>query len=215
MKSALLTSVILSAIAIASPSYAQFSSFPVSSDACSTLCLKIDLGSTNNDYYGGFNSGFNNSFNTGFNNNSSSGSSGIRWQVGVTWRLSAPDVSLAETERVKRQLEDNRSLMLALAEAITQNKNELANGLAILLAPRLGYGDPRKLLADLKAGSMNIGSAKIQLQQVTTPTAIAPPIQIPPGTTTPAIAPPIQIPPGTINAAPASIDPPTPIIELR
>ena len=214
MKSALLTSVILGMMTIASPSYAQFSSFPVSSDACSTLCLKLDLGSTNNDSYGGFNNSFNSGFNTGFNNNSSSGSSGIRWQVGVTWRLTAPDVSLAETERVKRQLEDNRSLMLALAEAITQNKNELANGLAILLAPRLGYGDSRKLLADLKTGSMNIGSAKIQLQPVTTPTAIAPPIQIPSGTT-PAIAPPIQILPGAINAAPASIDPPTPIIELR
>ena len=214
MKSALLTSVILGMMTIASPSYAQFSSFPVSSDACSTLCLKLDLGSTNNDSYGGFNNSFNSGFNTGFNNNSSSGSSGIRWQVGVTWRLTAPDVSLAETERVKRQLEDNRSLMLALAEAITQNKNELANGLAILLAPRLGYGDSRKLLADLKTGSMNIGSAKIQLQPVTTPTAIAPPIQIPPGTT-PAIASPIQILPGAINAAPAPIDPPTPIIELR
>ena len=214
MKSALLTSVILGVMTIASPSYAQFSSFPVSSDACSTLCLKIDLGSTNNDSYGGFNNSFNSGFNTGFNNNSSSGSSGIRWQVGVTWRLTAPDVSLAETERVKRQLEDNRSLMLALAEAITQNKNELANGLAILLAPRLGYGDSRKLLADLKTGSMNIGSAKIQLQPVTTPTAIAPPIQILPGTT-PAIAPPIQLPPGTTNAAPTPIEPPATIIELR
>ena len=206
---------------IASPSSAQFSSFPVSSDACSTLCLKLDLGSTTNDSYGGFNNSFNSGFNN--NNNSSSGSSGIRWQVGVTWRLTAPDVSLAETERVKRQLEDNRSLMLALAEAITQNKNELANGLAILLAPRLGYGDPRKLLAALRAGSMNIGSAKIQIQPVTTPTTlaeplgtrIAPPIQIPPGTT-PAIAPPIQFQPGATNSTPPQIvDPPAPIIELR
>ena len=200
MKSALLTSVILGAIATASPSYAQFSSFPVSSDACSTLCLKLDLGSTNNDSLGGFNNSFNSGFNTGFNNNSSSSSSGIRWQVGVTWRLTAPEVSLAETERVKRQLEDNRSLMLALAESISQNKNELANGLAILLAPRLGYGDPRKLLADLKAGSMSIGSAKIQLQPAATPKVIPAPIQLPPGTT---------------NAAPTPLEPPAPIIELR
>ena len=171
---------------MALPCYAQFSSFPVGSDGCSNLCVKLDLGSSNNDSsFGGFNSGFNSGVNNSFNSGSSNGSSGVRWQIGITWRPTAPEVSLAESERVKRQLEDNRSLMIALAEAITQNKTEMAHGLAILLAPRLGYKDPRKLLADLKEGSMNVGTAKIQIQ------------------------------PGTTNSAPALSNPPATVIEIR
>jgi hypothetical protein len=205
MKYALLSALILGVTTIAAPCYAQFSSFSTSSDNCSNLCVKLDLGSSNNDSSFG-----SNSFNNGFNNGSSYGSNGVRWQIGITWRLTAPEVSLAESERVKRQLEDNRSLMTALAEAISQNKTEMAHGLAILLAPRLGYSDPRKLIADLKEGSMNIGTAKIEIQKGTT---LAPPAQIAP--------PPIERRPETTIVIPApvqppgAIAPPPTIIELR
>lgn len=56
--------------------------------------------------------------------------------------------------------------MATLADAIAQNKTELARGIAILLAPRLGYKDPRVLLAEMKEGSMNIGAAKVEIKPV-------------------------------------------------
>jgi hypothetical protein len=208
MKYALLSALILGVTTIASPSSAQFNSYSSSSDNCSTLCVKLDLGSLNND-----SSYSSNSLNNGFNSGSSYGSNGVRWQVGITWRLSAPEVSLAEADRVKRQLEDNRSLMTALAEAIALNRTEMARGFAILLAPRLGYSDPRKLIADLKEGSMNVGSTKIEIQS--TPN-IAPVPNLP--------APLAPLPndrrEGTTIVIPASVQPPgTPaqptIIELR
>jgi hypothetical protein len=204
MKYPLLSALVLWVTAIAAPCLAQFNSFPSGSDGCSNLCFRVDLGSTLTDgsSYGS------NSFNSGFNSGSSYGSTGVRWQVGVTWRPGAPEFSIAEADRLKRQLEDNRSLTVALAEALAQNKTEMANGLAILLAPRLGYKDPRKLIADLKEGSMNIGAAKIQIQS--TPNVAPDPLPPPPSDRRE----------GTTIVIPASVQPPgTPaqptIIELR
>jgi hypothetical protein len=150
MKYTLITSAILGVATIATPAHAQFSSFPTGSDSCSNVCVKVDVGSANND------SSFGSGFNNGFSNSGDASNSGknIKWQVGVIWKPNAPEVAQAEGERTKQKLEDNRSLMTSLADAIAQNKTELASGLAILLAPRLGYSDPRKLIADLKEGSI-------------------------------------------------------------
>jgi hypothetical protein len=141
----LMVIVTAGAIINATPSSAQFAS---STEGCGTVCVKLDLqsGSTN---------GFNSFDSFGFNNTSSSlnGNNNIRWQLGVTWRPTAPEVAQGEAERTKQRLDDNRSLMLALTEAIAQNKTELARGLAIILAPRLNYSDPKVLIAELKEGS--------------------------------------------------------------
>jgi hypothetical protein len=149
MKYTLIPAVILGVATIAAPAYAQFSSFSTGADNCYNVCVKVDVGSANND--SSFGSGFNNSFS---GSDSSSSGKNIKWQVGVVWKPNAPEVAQAEGERTKQKLEDNRSLMTNLADAIAQNKTELASGLAILLAPRLGYSDPRKLIADLKEGSI-------------------------------------------------------------
>jgi hypothetical protein len=158
MKCALLSVLIMGVTTTAAPCYAQFST---SSDSCSSLCVKLDFGSLTDS----------SSSSSSFNSGSTYGNNGLRWQAGIVWRLTTPEVSSADAERVRRQLEDNRSLMVALTEAIAQNKTEMAHGLAILLAPRLGYKDPRKLLADLKEGSVNIGAAKLDIQKGSTPTA--------------------------------------------
>ena len=132
------------------PSYAQFSTFPVSSESCSNVCLKLDVGSANNiDSLGLNNSGNNN----------------LRWQASVTWRLNAPEVVQAEAERVKQRLEDNKTLITTLAEAIAQNKPELARGIAIILAPRLNYQDPKVLIAELKEGTINLGTTPIAIKK--------------------------------------------------
>lgn len=139
-------------VASAAPACAQFSSFSTGIDTCSSVCVKLDVGSANND----------NSFNNGFNSGSVSSPNNLRWQLGVTWRPNPPEVAQAEGERTKQRLEDNRNLMLTLADAIAQNKTELARGIAILLAPRLGYKDPKILIAEMKEGSVNIGAAKLE-----------------------------------------------------
>lgn len=131
---------------INAPAYAQFSSFS-GSDSCSGICVKLDFGSANND------NSYNSSFNNGFNNNSTTVNNNLRWQLGVTWKPNPTETAQAD----KQRLEDNRTLMTTLADAISQNKTELAHGLAILLAPRLGYTNPAILLAELKQGSLNSG----------------------------------------------------------
>jgi hypothetical protein len=148
MKHAIFFWSILGLTTIAAPANAQFSSFPSGSDNCSSFCVRLDLGSANND----------NSFNSGFNGSSTTSNNSPRWQVGVTWRPNPPEVAQVEADRTKQRLEDNRSLITTLADAIAQNKTELARGLAILLAPRLGYNNPVTLIAEMKQGSMNIGS---------------------------------------------------------
>lgn len=155
MKYALLVSMI--SLAIAAPVRAQFTSFSSSADGCSSICVKLDLGSANND---------SSIFNSGFSSSSPVAPNNLRWQLGITWRPNAPEVAREEAERVKQRLDDNRSLITTLADAIAQNKTELARGIAILLAPRLNYRDPSILIAEMKQGSMNIGSASIEMKQV-------------------------------------------------
>ena len=144
-------------IAIADPVRAQFSSFSSGSDNCSSVCVKLDLGSSTGD---------SSSFNGGFNSSSPTSGNNVRWQLGLTWRPNPPEVAQGEADRTKQRLDDNRTLMLTLAEAIAQNKTELARGIAILLAPRLGYKDPRILLAEMKEGSVNIGSTRVENKPV-------------------------------------------------
>jgi hypothetical protein len=173
MKYALFSLLVLGVNILPTPALAQFSSFPASTDSCSSFCVKLDLGSANND------SSFNSGFGSGFNSSPSSGSNNLRWQVGVTWRPNPPEFSQLEADRTKQRLEDNRSLMTSLADAIAQNKTELARGLAILLAPRLNYRDPLILLAEMKQGSMNIGSASIDRKPPTPNSSLAPTTPMP------------------------------------
>jgi hypothetical protein len=137
---------------IAFPSHAQFSTFPVSSESCSNICLKLDVGSANNID------------SLGLNNSNGSGNN-LRWQASITWRLNAPEVVQAEAERIKQRLEDNKTLITTLAEAIAQNKPELARGIAIILAPRLNYQDPKVLIAELKEGTINLGTTPIGIKK--------------------------------------------------
>ncbi len=176
------------------PAFAQLSSFATGSDNCANVCVKVDVGSVNNE--NSFNSGFNNGFGSDLNSGSSINANNIRWQVGLTWKPNAPEVTQAEGERTKQRLEDNRSLMTLLAEAIAQNKTEMAQGLAILLAPRLGYGDHRKLIADLKEGAtIKIASTKVDVEK--TPPSVeskkAPPIDVIPSPIEQKKEPPVDI----------------------
>jgi hypothetical protein len=158
MKYSLFLSLILGAMTVGAvgvvPSYGQFSTFPGTSESCANFCIKLDVqsASTSNglDSFG---------FNNGSLNNSNGG---IRWQIGVAWRPNAPEVIQQEAERVKQKLDDNRSLIIALAESIAQNKPELSRGIAIILAPRLNYADPKQLIAELKEGTINIGKASVR-----------------------------------------------------
>jgi hypothetical protein len=198
MKYALLLFTMLGATTITSPALAQFSSFPSGSDSCSNLCFKVDLGSANND------NSFGSGFGSGFGTSTSSGASSLKWQVGVTWRPNPPEGLQVDAEKVKQKLEDNRSLMVALAEAISQNRTEMARGIAILLAPRLGYTDPRKLLTEMKEGSTNLGSARIEPPKVIPPLNSAP-VELPkaiPNSPNPAPVEPPKAFPTLINPAP-------------
>jgi hypothetical protein len=162
-----LSTLILGLTIISAPAHAQFSSFSSSSDNCSGVCVKLDFGSANND----------SSFGSGFSNSSPTSNSNLRWQLGVTWRPNPPEIAQVEAERTKQKLDDNRTLMTSLAEAIAQNKTELARGLAILLAPRLGYSSPVVLIAEMKQGSINIGAAPSVMPKEAT-TLIPPTTQI-------------------------------------
>jgi hypothetical protein len=157
MKYSLFFSLTLGAMITASfsaaPSYAQFTTFPSTSDSCANFCIKLDVQSASTTSLDSF--GFNNS---SLNNNNG----GIRWQIGVAWRPNAPEVIQQEAERVKQKLDDNRSLIIALAESIAQNRPELSRGIAIILAPRLNYADPKQLIAELKEGTINIGNTPVK-----------------------------------------------------
>ncbi len=182
MKYGLLFSIILGVTIESTPAFAQFSSFSTGADSCSSVCVRLDLGSANSD----------NSFNGGFNSGSSTTPNNLRWQLGITWRPNPPEVAQGEAERAKQRLDDNRTLMTTLAEAIAQNKPELARGIAILLAPRLNYRDPLILLAEMKEGTINIGAAKVEAKPVS-----------------------INLNPASIEAKKDTTSPDTPIIELR
>ncbi|WP_310425634.1 hypothetical protein [Chamaesiphon sp. VAR_48_metabat_135_sub] len=170
--------------------------------------MKLDLGSANND------SSFSSGFNNGFNSSTSTGANNLRWQVGVTWRPNPPEIIQVEGDKVKQRLDDNRSLMISLAEAISQNRTEMARGLAILLAPRLGYTDPRKLLAEMKEGASNIRPAPVEITKEST--NINPPTIDRKEGLPNTIPPTIETPKGTINTNPVPVETPSsPPIELR
>jgi hypothetical protein len=171
-----LSTLIFGLAIVAAPAHAQFSSFSSGSDSCAGVCVKLDFGSTNND------NSFGSGFGSGFNSNSNNANN-LRWQLGVTWRPNPPEIAQVEAERTKQKLEDNRTLMTSLAEAISQNKTELARGLAILLAPRLGYSSPIVLIAEMKQGSMNIGAVPNLMPKEAT-ILIPPAAQIKAGSTT-------------------------------
>jgi hypothetical protein len=166
MNNTLISTLVLGLAIVAAPAHAQFSSFSSSSDSCSGVCVKLDFGSANND----------NSFGSGFGTSSPASNNSLRWQLGVTWRPNPPEIAQVEAERTKQKLDDNRTLMTSLAEAIAQNKTELARGLAILLAPRLGYTNPIILIAEMKQGSVNIGAAPTVMPKEAT-TLIPPAVQ--------------------------------------
>ena len=168
-----LSTLTLGLVILAAPVHAQFSSFSSSSDTCSGVCVKLDFGSANND----------SSFGNSFGSSSPASNNNLRWQLGVTWRPNPPEIAQVEAERTKQKLDDNRTLMTSLAEAIAQNKTELARGLAILLAPRLGYSNPIVLIAEMKQGSMNIGTAPGAMPKEST-TLIPPSAQIKEGSIT-------------------------------
>ena len=190
-----LSTLTLGLAIVAAPVHAQFSSFSSSSDSCSGVCVKLDFGSANND----------NSFGSGFGGSSATSSNNLRWQLGVTWRPNPPEIAQVEAERTKQRLEDNRTLMTSLADAIAQNKTELARGLAILLAPRLGYSNPVILLAEMKQGSVNIGAVPNLMPKEAT-TLIPPTVPSKEATT--------LIPP-TVPGKEGSITDNQPTIELR
>jgi hypothetical protein len=205
MKYSLFSSVLVGIMSMTTPAYAQFSSFGTGSENCANVCVKVDVGSVNNE----------NSFNSGFSSDLNSGSSinanNIRWQVGVVWKPNSPEVTQAEGERTKQRLEDNRSLMTLLAEAIAQNKTEMAQGLAILLAPRLGYGDHRKLIADLKEGAnMKVASTKVEVEKSPPIDVALPPVELKKVPPVDVISPPVE----SKKTPPIDVDP-TPIIELQ
>jgi hypothetical protein len=54
----------------------------------------------------------------------------------------------------------------------------LARGIAIILAPRLNYADPKQLIAELKEGTINIGGpakeATVNISKPPTPENINP-----------------------------------------
>ena len=163
MNCTFISTLMLGSVIIAAPAHAQFSSFSSSSDSCSGVCVKLDFGSANND----------SSFGNSFGSSSPASNNNLRWQLGVTWRPNPPEIAQVEAERTKQKLEDNRTLMTSLADAIAQNKTELARGLAILLAPRLGYTSPVVLIAEMKQGSANIGVAPTAMPREAT-TSIPP-----------------------------------------
>jgi hypothetical protein len=182
MNYTLLSTLIFGLTIVTAPAQAQFSSFSSSSDSCSGVCVKLDFGSANND----------NSFGSGFGTNSPASNNNLRWQLGLTWRPNPPEIAQVEAERTKQKLDDNRTLMTSLAEAIAQNKTELARGLAILLAPRLGYSNPIVLIAEMKQGSVNIGAAPTTMPKEAT-TLIPPTTPIKAGSAIPDNQPTIEL----------------------
>lgn len=135
MKQIILSSLLLAAIAF--PGHAQTVPPPITSENCSNFCIKFDV-----------QSGYPNNIDF---NNPSYNPNNIRWQLSLTWRSSSFETIQLEEQIAKQQLEDNKASMVKLAEAISQNNTALANGIAIILAPKLGYKNFQLLIADLQS----------------------------------------------------------------
>jgi hypothetical protein len=81
------------------------------------------------------------------------------WQLttGVIWNISSPERTQAESSKImaiaqsqKISLDSNLLLMEKLTQAIVSDRTKEANGLAIILANRLGYLDHKSLIKEIK-----------------------------------------------------------------
>jgi hypothetical protein len=81
------------------------------------------------------------------------------WQIttGVIWNINSPERTQAESSKIvaiaqsqKINLDSNLLLMEKLTQAIVSDRTEQANGLAIILANRLGYLDYKSLIKEIK-----------------------------------------------------------------
>jgi hypothetical protein len=144
MKYFLLTPLILFILAVASPGHAETSPSSESDQDCSTLCATMNVKS---------------GIGKNLDPQSPQYNPNIQWDFKVIWKWNDPKARESEEKILKQQLEDNKALIVSLADALAQNKMIQARGFAILLAPRLNYSDPQKLMADMKTGIINIGRA--------------------------------------------------------
>jgi hypothetical protein len=118
---------------IAFPRQAQALPEVITSENCSNFCLKLDV-----------QSGLINNLDLNNSNN-------LRWQLSLIWQPNSPVAMQAEAQKARQKLEDIKTSMMELVEAISQNNMARANGLSILLAPKLGYTNPKQLIADIQA----------------------------------------------------------------
>jgi hypothetical protein len=81
------------------------------------------------------------------------------WQLttGIVWNINSPERTQAESSKIvalaqsqKISLDSNLLLMEKLTQAIVSGQTEQANGLAIILANRLGYLDYKNLIKEIK-----------------------------------------------------------------
>ncbi len=82
---------------------------------------------------------------------------GWQFTTGVIWNINSPERTQAESSRMlaiaqsqKINTDSNLLLMEKLTGAISSGKIEQANGLAIILANRLGYSDHKSLIKEIK-----------------------------------------------------------------
>jgi hypothetical protein len=125
-------------------------------ERCSNFCIKVNVNTG---------SGFRKE-----SNNLSSdlnSSNNMQWQasINIIWQSDSPETKQAEAQRAKQQLEDDKTLMTDLSEAISQNKMVRANSLAILLAKRLGYTDPKRLIADIQANTISLSKSPTKIPE--------------------------------------------------
>jgi hypothetical protein len=82
------------------------------------------------------------------------------WQLttGIVWNINSPERTQAESSKIvamaqsqKTSLDINLLLMEKLTQAIFSEQTEQANGLAIILASRLGYTDYKSLIKEIKS----------------------------------------------------------------
>jgi hypothetical protein len=73
--------------------------------------------------------------------------------VGIIFNSNPPDALRAENERLTAEanyLQSLLNLYEKLAFVIANNQTELANSIAIVLAPKLGYTDFHQLIKDIR-----------------------------------------------------------------
>jgi hypothetical protein len=143
---------LFTAMLLATPSYANHEPIPEISSSCSHLCLQFSVQSGSTNAIDSVNSSF--------------AANNIRWQFTITWRLKSTDNLPVNTQKAKQILTTNQPLIAELANHVFANdpaKNNLAkiDRLAAKLAPKLGYQDHQRLIADMRRGAINITTAPI------------------------------------------------------